>query len=218
MSNEATSAVTNESISATVATVFDAEAATEPIALFREWFAAAETSELNDPNAMALATTTKQGYPSVRMVLLKRLDDEGFAFYTNVESQKGRELVENPRAALCLHWKSLRRQVRIEGAVEMLPDEDADAYFHSRSRRSQIGAVASQQSRPLASRQQLEEAARALTERYADTVVPKPGYWKGFLVIPERIEFWQDGPDRLHDRVVFTREAGGTWTRSRLYP
>lgn len=218
MSSAATTETANGTTGTPAPTVFDAEAATDPIALFGEWFAAAERSELNDPNAMALATTTSHGYPSVRMVLMKRLDDRGFAFYTNVESQKGRELLENPRAALCFHWKSLRRQVRVEGAVQMLPDEDADAYFHSRSRRSQIGAVASQQSRPLASRQELEAAAKALAERYVDTVVPKPGYWKGFLVIPERIEFWQDGPDRLHDRVVFTREAAAAWSRARLYP
>jgi pyridoxamine 5'-phosphate oxidase len=200
--------------------LFDAEEATDPISLFHHWFEIASTSEPNDPNAMSLATATPNGYPSVRMVLMKRCDDAGFAFYTNVESQKGRELLENPHAALCFHWKSLRRQVRIEGSVRDLPAEDADAYFHSRSRRSQLGAVASQQSRPLASRADLEAAAAVVAARYPEsqaTEIPRPQYWRGFLVWPERIEFWQDGPDRLHDRVVFTR-AAETWTRTRLYP
>jgi pyridoxamine 5'-phosphate oxidase len=196
-------------------TRFEAEDAPDPIALFRRWFDDASAVELNDPNAMALATCA-DGKPSVRMVLMKRLDERGFAFYTNVESQKGRELLRNPRAALCFHWKSRRRQVRVEGAVRELPPEDADTYFHSRSRLSQIGALASQQSRPVASREELERRARECEREYPGEV-PRPGYWRGFVVAPERIEFWQDGAHRLHDRVVFTRVGEG-WDKARLYP
>jgi pyridoxamine 5'-phosphate oxidase len=195
---------------------FDAEAAENPIALFREWFRVASEAEVNDPNAMSLATATAEGRPSVRIVLLKRVDEAGFAFYTNAESRKGVELLANPHAALCFHWKSLRRQVRVEGSVAELPAADADAYFHSRSRRSQIGALASQQSRPLASREGLELLAEALEERYPGEV-PRPEYWRGFVVRPETIEFWQDGPHRLHDRLVFTRD-GSEWRKTRLYP
>jgi pyridoxamine 5'-phosphate oxidase len=196
--------------------VFDAEVAEEPIALFRDWFRVASESEPNDPNAMSLATATVGGRPSVRMVLLKRVDEAGFAFYTNTESRKGRELLANPQVALCFHWKSLRRQVRVEGTVAELSGGDADAYFHSRSHRSQIGALASQQSRTLGSREELELLARALEERYPGEV-PRPEYWRGFVVRPESIEFWQDGAHRLHDRIVFVRGVNG-WTKSRLYP
>ena len=196
--------------------VFEPETVSDPIALFRRWFDDASTAELNDPNAMSLATCTAGGRPSVRMVLMKRLDERGFAFYTNVESQKGRELLENPYAALCFHWKSRRRQIRVEGTVTELPAEDADIYFHSRSRLSQISALASQQSRPVASREELEARTQALAEQYPD-VVPLPDYWRGFVVAPERIEFWEDGAHRLHNRVVFTRGAG-EWTSMRLYP
>src|SRR5271154_6523475 len=197
---------------------FDAEAAEDPIALFGEWFRAASESEVNDPNAMSLATATAEGRPSVRIVLLKRVDEAGFAFYTNVESRKGVELLANPQAALCFHWKSLRRQVRVEGTVAELRAADADAYFHSRSRRSQIGALASQQSRPLASREELELLAEALEARYPGDV-PRPEYWRGFVVRPEAIEVWQDGPHRLHDRIVFARNASGIgWAKTRLYP
>ncbi len=195
---------------------FDAEEAVDPIELFRQWLEQASASEVNDPNAMALATATADGFPSVRMVLMKKVDASGFTFYTNVESQKGRELTGNPQAALCFHWKSVRRQVRVEGAVEPVSEQDADEYFHSRSRRSQIGAVASRQSRPLASRAELEAKAAALAEEFPG-VVPRPDYWRGFRVVPKRIEFWQDGPDRLHDRVVFVREGDG-WGKVRLYP
>ncbi len=195
---------------------FEPEVVDDPIALFRRWFDEASTTEPNDPNAMALATSTAGGFPSVRMVLMKRLDDRGFAFYTNIESQKGRELLENPQAALLFHWKSKRRQIRIEGQVTELSVKDATEYFHSRSRRSQIGAVASQQSRPLASREELEARAKEVAERYADEV-PLPDYWRGFVVAPEHIEFWEDGADRLHNRVVFTREGEG-WSRMRLFP
>ncbi|HWZ50099.1 MAG TPA: pyridoxamine 5'-phosphate oxidase [Granulicella sp.] len=195
---------------------FDADEARDPIALFRDWFRAASESELNDPNAMSLATASAEGRPSVRIVLLKRVDEAGFVFYTNAESRKGVELLANPFAALCFHWKSLGRQVRVEGTVAELPGEEADAYFHSRSRRSQIGALASQQSRPLESRERLEELAHTLEERYPGEV-PRPGYWRGYVVRPETIEFWQDGPDRLHDRMVF-RRVGDSWGKTRLFP
>lgn len=195
---------------------FDAAGATDPIALFQAWFGLAAKEELNDPNAMSLATATVAGRPSVRMVLLKHVDDRGFTFYTNVESQKGGELLSNPFAALCFHWKSQRRQVRVEGAVEAVSDADSDDYFHSRSRRSQIGALASRQSRPLASRAELEAKANARAEEFPGQI-PRPAYWRGFRVVPEKIEFWQDGEARLHDRIVFTRDGSG-WEKTRLYP
>ncbi|MDW5264421.1 MULTISPECIES: pyridoxamine 5'-phosphate oxidase [Acidobacteriaceae] len=194
----------------------DAEAAVEPIALFRAWMREAEAGEPNDPNAVALATATREGAPSVRMVLLKGLDERGFAFYTNAESRKGLELSENPRAAMCFHWKSLRRQVRVEGLVSELPDAEADAYFHSRSRGSQLGAVASRQSRPLASRQALEERVLSVEERCPDDV-PRPDFWRGYVLWPERIEFWINGAERLHDRFLFSR-VDSTWMKEQLYP
>lgn len=195
---------------------FDAVDAVDPIALFGTWFELAKVSEVNDPNAMSLATATADARPSVRMVLLKKVDAKGFTFYTNEQSQKGQELIANPHAALCFHWKSMRRQVRVEGAVEAVSVADSDDYFHSRSRRSQIGAIASQQSRPLASREELEAKAAELAAQYPG-VIPRPVHWRGFLVVPERIEFWQDGADRLHDRILFTRDGDG-WGRVRLYP
>jgi pyridoxamine 5'-phosphate oxidase len=194
----------------------DAEAAVEPIALFRAWMRDAEAGELNDPNAVALATATTDGAPSVRMVLLKGLDERGFAFYTNAESRKGSELSENPRAAMCFHWKSLRRQVRVEGLVSELPDAEADAYFRSRSRGSQLGAVASRQSRTLASRQTLEERVRLAEERNPDEV-SRPEYWRGYVLWPERIEFWVNGAERPHDRFLFLR-TDSEWLKERLYP
>ena len=195
---------------------FDAESSEDPLALFRIWMAEAAATEPNDPDAVALATSTPDGRPSVRMVLMKRLDQRGFSFYTNAESQKGRELLANPNAAMCFHWKTQRRQVRVEGAVSELSPEDADRYFRSRGRLSQIGALASQQSRPLSSREHLEMLAAALVKRYPDGV-PRPDYWRGYVLAPERIEFWQQGADRLHDRIVFARADGG-WTKTRLYP
>jgi pyridoxamine 5'-phosphate oxidase len=195
---------------------FDAEDADDPIAVFRKWMAAAVETEPSDPDATALATATADGVPSVRMVLMKRLDERGFSFYTNADSQKGRELLENPNAAMCFHWKTQRRQVRVEGMVRELPAEDADAYFRSRGRGSQIGALASAQSRPLGSRAELEAAARELEERYPGDI-PRPEYWRGYVLEPRRIEFWQQGENRLHDRVVFVR-AGQTWQRTRLFP
>jgi pyridoxamine 5'-phosphate oxidase len=194
----------------------DVATAVDPIALFHSWMAEAEAAELNDPDAVALATATSSGVPSVRMVLMKRLDERGFCFYTNAESRKGLELGENPRAAMCFHWKSLRRQVRVEGLVFELPASDADEYFHSRSRMSQLGAAASQQSRPLASREMLEKRVAELGERYPGEI-PRPKYWNGFCLRPERMEFWVDGVARLHDRFLFVRLIEG-WSKERLFP
>jgi pyridoxamine 5'-phosphate oxidase len=188
----------------------------DPIELFRQWLAEAERSEPNDPNAAALATSTPDGFPSVRMVLVKRVDGLGFCFFTNMESRKGTQLQANPRAALCFYWKSLRRQVRIEGPVSAMTDADADEYFHTRSRNSQIGAAISQQSRPLANREELDAAFRQFAEAHPGEV-PRPPYWRGFRVYPEQIEFWISGEYRLHNRFLFTRDAGA-WRTSRLYP
>jgi pyridoxamine 5'-phosphate oxidase len=191
--------------------------ANDPLPCFQAWFAEARLAEPNDPDAMALATATPTGLPSVRMVLLKEITADGsFLFYTNAESRKGAELVSNPYAALCLHWKSLRRQVRIEGQVTETSSQQADAYFHSRPRGSQLGAMASNQSRPLADRATLETHAATLARLYPD-VVPRPGYWRGFAVHAAAIEFWRSRPDRLHDRMLYTRTAG-KWHRSLLYP
>jgi pyridoxamine 5'-phosphate oxidase len=189
----------------------------DPLELFSRWMEDAKLSELNDPNAMSLATATPEGQPSVRIVLLKRYDANGFAFYTNGESRKGDELRANPRAALCLHWKSRQRQVRIEGSIRELPPEDVDLYFKRRHRMSQIGAWASQQSRPLSSREELEARTAEFEEKFPGEV-PRPPYWTGFSVRPERIEFWQERDFRLHDRIVFTRDPQAEWTRKRLYP
>jgi pyridoxamine 5'-phosphate oxidase len=194
----------------------DAKTKVDPIEMFRAWMREAEAGEANDPNAVALATATMDGAPSVRMVLLKGLDERGFAFYTNAESRKGVELAQNPRAAMCFHWKSLRRQVRVEGLVSELPDVEADAYFRSRSRGSQLGALASRQSRTLASRETLEERVRSVEDRYPDAV-PRPAFWRGYVLWPERIEFWVNGAERLHDRFLFLRAKRG-WDRKRLYP
>jgi pyridoxamine 5'-phosphate oxidase len=188
----------------------------DPIALFKDWLKEAESSEPNDPNAAALATATTEGRPSVRMVLVKRVDERGFCFFTNAESGKGVQLRSNPWAALCLHWKTLRRQVRIEGLVKELEPADVDAYFHSRSRDSQIGAAVSQQSRPLGSREQLEAQVRQFAEDHPGEV-PRPPYWKGYCIYPEQIEFWINGENRLHNRFLFTRESSG-WKTIRLYP
>ncbi len=194
----------------------EAAAALDPISLFRVWLAEAEATEPNDPNAVALATATPDGAPSVRMVLLKGLDERGFAFYTNAKSRKGVELAANPRAAMCFYWKSLRRQVRVEGVVTELPVAEADAYFRSRSRGSQLGAAVSRQSRELESREVLEEMVREYAERYAGEV-PRPDWWKGYVLRPERIEFWINGDDRLHDRFLFVLGDDG-WKKNRLFP
>ncbi|WP_376092276.1 pyridoxamine 5'-phosphate oxidase [Roseomonas sp. CCTCC AB2023176] len=189
----------------------------DPFALFRDWLAAAEASEPNDANAVCVATTTADGFPSARMVLLKGLDARGFTFYTNEESRKGQDLLGNPRAALCFHWKSLRRQVRVEGAVERVTAAESDAYFASRSRGSRIAAVASEQSRPLPSRAEYVRRIAEVEARYPAEDVPRPAHWGGFRVVPTAIEFWQDMPYRRHDRLVFAR-AGEGWTTGRLYP
>ncbi|MEK1850413.1 MAG: pyridoxamine 5'-phosphate oxidase [Phyllobacterium sp.] len=191
----------------------------EPFALFEEWLAEATKTEPNDPNAVALATVDEEGLPDVRMVLLKGFDSQGFVFYTNFESQKGREILGSMKAAMCFHWKTLRRQVRIRGPVEIVTEEEADAYYATRPRGSRIGAWASKQSRPLESRFALEKAVAEYTARYAIGEIPRPAYWSGFRIRPTSIEFWHDRPFRLHDRVVFSREApDGNWNKTRLYP
>ena len=191
--------------------------AQDPFARFAAWFDDATGKEPRDPNAMALATADAAGRPSVRMVLLKGFDSQGFVFYTNLESQKGRELTANPRAALCFYWKSLQRQVRVEGAVSLVSADEADAYFASRARDSQIGAWASEQSRVLTGRFELEKAIARYAAKYAIGRVPRPPHWSGFRLAPERIEFWQERPFRLHDRLVFVRD-GAAWRTEKLYP
>ncbi len=189
----------------------------EPYDQFRRWLAEAEASEPNDPNAMAVASVGADGQPSVRMVLLKDADTRGFVFYTNYESRKGRQLQETRKAALLFHWKTLGRQVRVEGSVENVTEAEAAAYFASRHRSSQIGAWASQQSRPLESRFELEKRVAAFAAKHAIGTVPRPPYWSGFRIVPDRIEFWENKPFRLHDRLVYSR-AGDGWTTEKLYP
>lgn len=195
----------------------------DPFRLFDSWMAAARESEANDPNAMAVASVGRDGMPSLRMVLLKGVEAGGFVFFTNFESRKGEELRANPKAALLFHWKSLRRQIRIEGDVAQVSDEEADAYFESRPRQSRIGAWASQQSRPLEGRLELEKRVALYAAKFAIGRVPRPPYWSGFRVTPLAFEFWQDGPFRLHDRFRYTlgakaEAAEGVWRRRRLYP
>jgi pyridoxamine 5'-phosphate oxidase len=191
--------------------------ATDPHVLFEEWLAEARLREPNDPTAMALATADAQGRPSVRMVLLKGHDERGFVFYTNFDSRKGAELAANPRAALLFHWKSLRRQVRLEGPAEPVAGAEADSYFATRSRDSQLGAWASEQSRPLDSRATFEARYEEVRRRFEGGEVPRPPRWGGWRVAPERIEFWIDRAHRLHERRLFTR-AGGGWSEGLLYP
>jgi pyridoxamine 5'-phosphate oxidase len=190
---------------------------TDPFALFDQWFAEAKASEINDPEAMALATADADACPSVRMVLLKGHGRDGFLFYTNEESAKAEQIAENPRAALLLHWKSLRRQVRVEGTVEPVSDAEADAYFATRGRDSQLGAWASDQSRPLDNRATFEQRFEQMRRRFEGQDVPRPPHWGGYRVIPDRIEFWSDRPYRLHERRLFTRD-GDVWTEGLLYP
>jgi pyridoxamine 5'-phosphate oxidase len=188
----------------------------DPLELFDSWLKQAQENEPNDPNAAALATSTPDGVPSVRIVLAKRIGAHRFCFFTNAESRKGIELAENPRAALCFHWKILRRQVRVEGKVSELDVSDVDEYFNSRSRASQVGAAVSDQSRILGSREELEERVRKFGELHPGEI-PRPGFWRGFYLRAERIEFWLDGVNRLHDRFLFTRD-GDRWQKARLYP
>jgi pyridoxamine 5'-phosphate oxidase len=193
--------------------------ADEPLRLFKAWFEEAVRSEPADPNAMALATVGADGMPNVRMVLLKDFDERGFVFYTNVDSQKGHELGVNAKAGLVFHWKSLRRQVRIRGAVTTVTAAEADAYFASRPRLAQIGAWASKQSSPLESRLAFEKAVALYTAKYAIGTVPRPPNWSGYRIVPVSMEFWHDRPYRLHDRVEFRRDApSAAWNKTRLYP
>jgi pyridoxamine 5'-phosphate oxidase len=188
----------------------------EPLAPFRRWLDEAWKGEPN-AHAMTLAATAPDGRPSARVVLLKGLDERGFVFYTNLESRKSTELFANPNAALCFLWKSMNRQVRVEGPVERVTDDEADAYFASRPRDSQIGAWASDQSRPLDSRAELERRVEQFSRRFAEGRIPRPASWSGFRVVPRHVEFWQERPFRLHDRLLFVREGEG-WRRERLFP
>ncbi|MBC2772914.1 pyridoxamine 5'-phosphate oxidase [Rhizobium sp. AQ_MP] len=191
----------------------------EPFALFATWLKDAEASEINDPNAVALATVDAEGLPNVRMVLLKGFDVRGFVFYTNFESQKGQEILGQKKAAMCFHWKSLRRQIRLRGDVEIVSDEEADEYYQSRPLGSRIGAWASKQSRPLEGRFALEKAVAEYTAKYALGNVPRPPHWSGFRIMPRSIEFWHDRKFRLHDRIEFRRDADGDgWSKVRMYP
>lgn len=193
--------------------------ASDPFPLFDSWFAEAKDSEPNDPNAMALATVDGDGLPDVRMVLLNGLDERGFVFFTNRGSAKGRELAGQPKASVVFHWKSLRRQVRVRGPVEEVSAAEADAYYASRPRLSRIGAWASIQSQPLASRAELEQAVAAREAEFEGREPPRPDWWTGYRIIPTSIEFWLDMPYRLHDRATFSREdAAAPWVRTRLYP
>lgn len=197
----------------------DFTTADEPFALFADWLDEASASEPNDPNAMALATVDGDGLPDVRMVLMKGFDADGWVFYSHVASQKGREIAANPKAALLFHWKSLRRQVRIRGAVTPVTPDEADAYFATRPKQAQIGAWASKQSQPLESRFAFEQAIAKVAATHIVGEVPRPPGWSGFRITPSRIEFWHDRPFRLHDRIEFIRDApGAAWDKTRLYP
>ena len=189
-----------------------------PLKLFQSWLAEAHELEPNDPTAMTVATADADGAPSARMVLLKDADARGFVFYTNTDSQKGRELDANPRAALVFHWKTLRRQIRVNGAVERVSDAEADAYFASRARGSQIGAWASDQSQLLDGRFELEKRVAKFAAKFGIGTVPRPPFWTGYRVVPARFEFWQDKPFRLHERIIYTRADDGGWSTGRIFP
>lgn len=194
-------------------------ASSDPLVWFETWMAEAEASEPRDPNAIALATVDADGLPDVRVVLLKQVDPQGFVFFTNAESAKGQQMAGNRQAAFVLYWKSLNRQIRVRGAIEGVGDAEADAYFETRHPLSRIGAWASRQSRPLGSREELERAVAELEQKFGSGPVPRPAYWRGFRLRPRSIEFWQDRPSRLHDRIRFDRaEADDGWTAQRLYP
>ena len=189
----------------------------DPIVEFKDWLAEAEAGESVNPNAMALATSTPDGQPSVRMVLLKAVDDRGFVYYTNAESCKGEEIAANPQASLCFYWKSLGRQVRVDGAVSIIADEEADAYFETRDRGAQIGAWASAQSRPMKTKFDLEKNVAKFAAKFHVGPIPRPDFWCGYRVIPRTIEFWVERPSRLHDRWLYHKAEDG-WTMETLYP
>ncbi len=189
----------------------------DPIALFKKWYAAALQLDVAEPTAVTLATADAEGRPSARVVLLKHVDERGFVFYTNLVSQKAREIEENPRASMCFYWMPLAKQVRVEGSVSLVDDEEADAYFATRPRSSQIGAWASKQSQPLTTRFELEKRVLKYTVRFNVGRVPRPAFWSGYRLVPELIEFWQSMPARLHDRLRYTRTAEG-WRHETLYP
>jgi len=190
----------------------------DPFPLFNRWFGDAEAHEINDPNAMSLATVDEAGLPNVRVVLLKGHDARGFVFYTNLESQKGQEIEAHAQAALNFHWKSLRRQIRLRGHLEAVSDQEADDYYHSRPRQSQLGAWASEQSRPVENRMALEHAFKEIENKYKnEEIIPRPPHWSGRRLVPSMIEFWEDGAHRLHNRVRYQRD-GSAWTVQRLYP
>lgn len=200
-------------------TTGDFTAADEPFRLFAAWLKEATTSEPRDPTAMTLATVDREGLPNARMVLLKGVDDRGFVFYTNMDSQKGRELDASLKAALVFHWKSSNRQVRVRGSVEHVTDAEADAYFATRPKQAQIGAWASKQSSPLESRLAFEKAIAIYAAKYALGDVPRPPHWRGYRIVPTILEFWQERPFRLHDRIEFKRDnLGAAWAKTRLYP
>jgi pyridoxamine 5'-phosphate oxidase len=190
----------------------------DPIGQFGVWFDEARAANVSEPNAMTLATVGADGTPSARVVLLKSFDARGFTFHTNYQSRKGEELAGNPRAALCFFWQPLERQVRVEGVVERTSPEESEAYFRTRPVDAQIGAWVSQQSKPIASRAELQSLLQQLKQRFGDGPVPRPEHWGGLRVVPNAIEFWQGRPSRLHDRIVYTRQSDGTWTRQRLSP
>ena len=196
----------------------ETDAGTEPFFLFRKWFEQAKAAELKEPNAMTLATTTLDGIPSARIVLLKALDERGFTFFTNYDSRKGREMAANPRVALVFMWQQLERQVRVEGTVEIVTEAESDAYYITRPLGSRLGAWASQQSKVIPNREFLEAQHAALMAKYPDGNVPRPPNWGGYRVLPTSIEFWQGRPSRLHDRILFRRREDGSWDRFRLSP